>query len=438
MNDRFSAQLRQHLLDTADERPATGQLEMVVQGVAHTHQRHPLVARLTWNPGRIGLFPAAAVRFGLVASALALAMATGAILAGGPNPTTVFDGTWTSTDPADGSVQILVVGPGNTPAVYFEDGYATGAACVNDVVKRFTARGTGEIAGSRLAVAFPDGGGCGLMTVEVPGLYDYLAASDTLVDQDELIWTRALGGDRGATQVPATQAAATQAPASQAPATQPSAMEPSRTPPPGTDPSPAAPEATPVQPASGCVDFYEGGGTYRVIVGFTSVTATVPAGWHGLSDQFYLLKAPCAFGGPLKIEAALLTSVYADACHWRGTEIEATTPAAVIDALVLQAGHETLISPDVTVGGYPATRFELSFPTDIDTSSCGDGTMWLAPGDPHGQGLSNIDPGQLVTVYVVDVDGSAVAFSTTVSEEEATAAYAAELAGIVASLRFEP
>ena len=30
----------------------------------------------------------------------------------------------------------LVVGPGMAPAVYFEDGYASGDACVNDTVKR--------------------------------------------------------------------------------------------------------------------------------------------------------------------------------------------------------------------------------------------------------------------------------------------------------------
>ena len=55
--------------------------------------------------------------------------------------------------------------------------------------------GLGEISGNRLVVAFPDGGGCGLVTVEVPGRFDYLGASDTLVDQDEVIWARALGGD---------------------------------------------------------------------------------------------------------------------------------------------------------------------------------------------------------------------------------------------------
>ncbi|MEO5704287.1 MAG: hypothetical protein ABIZ52_01790 [Candidatus Limnocylindrales bacterium] len=210
--DRFSAQLRQHLLESANERPADGQLAAVVDAVATTRQRLPLVARLTLNPGRIGLVPSAAVRFGLVAAALALAMTAGALLAGTTRPTTVFEGTWTSTDPGDGSAQILVVGPGSTPAVYFEDGYATGAACVNDVVKRFTARGVGEISGNRLLMAFPDGGGCGLITVELGGDVEYVAASDTLVGSDGLVWTRPIDLDQSNTRPPTTQAPATPTP----------------------------------------------------------------------------------------------------------------------------------------------------------------------------------------------------------------------------------
>ena len=194
MNDRFAAELRHHLLESADERPADGQLAAVVDAVAGTSQRTPLAARLTWNPGRIGPVPSAAIRYGLVAAALALAMVAGALLGGGGSrqPSTVFEGTWITIDPADGSGMTLVVGPGQTPDVYFEDGYASGAACVNDQVKRFTARGTGELSGNHLLATYPDGGGCGLETVGSGGRYDYDEGSDTLTDQDGVVWTRAL------------------------------------------------------------------------------------------------------------------------------------------------------------------------------------------------------------------------------------------------------
>lgn len=194
MNDRFAAQLRQHLLETGDDRPADGQLASVIDDVAATTQRHPLVARLTWDPDRVGVVAAAGLRYGLVVVALALAVVIGASLGGGAaQRSTVFEGTWITIDPADGSGMTLVVGPGTTPAVYFEDGYATGDACVTDVVKRFTARGTGEISDDRLVAAFPDGGGCGSVTVGVGGIYDYQRSDDVLTDQDGVVWTRALG-----------------------------------------------------------------------------------------------------------------------------------------------------------------------------------------------------------------------------------------------------
>ena len=59
-----------------------------------------------------------------------------------------------------------------------------------------TARGTGTIEGNRLVVAYPDGGGCGLMAVKVGGRFDYLPGSDSLVDQHDLAWTRLLGEAR--------------------------------------------------------------------------------------------------------------------------------------------------------------------------------------------------------------------------------------------------
>src|SRR4029078_9860921 len=151
-------------------RPADGQLARVIDGVAATQQRRSATARLTWNPGRISPLPSAVLRYGLAALALARGAVVGAGVAGGPSqPNTVFEGTWITIDPVDGSGMTLVVGPGPTPAVYFEDGYASGLACINDPVKRFMARGTGDISGNRIVATFPDGGSCGLKTAEIGG-----------------------------------------------------------------------------------------------------------------------------------------------------------------------------------------------------------------------------------------------------------------------------
>jgi hypothetical protein len=191
MNDRFSVELRQHLLETANERPADGQLATIVADVAATPQRRPLIARLPELRGRIGPVPAA-VRLGLIALALVLAAVAGAILAGGggSHPSTPFEGTWTTTDVPDGSTMNLYVGSGATPTVRFEDLFATGTACIADESKVFTADGVGEISGNRLAVSYPNGGGCGSVLVEIAGEYLYDRDTDTLRDQDGLVWTR--------------------------------------------------------------------------------------------------------------------------------------------------------------------------------------------------------------------------------------------------------
>ena len=203
MTDRFDAQLRQHLLGTADERPIEGQVTSIVEQVAVTGQRHPVSARLTWRPVGIGPFPSAAVRFGLVAAALVAALvAAMALGVGSPSRSTVFEGIWTTTDPADGSTMNLYVGGGGTPTIRFEDLFATGAACVADEVKIFRADGTGQITGTRLEATFPDGGGCGLDSVSMAGTYVHDSDADTLLDQGGLIWTRVRGRDGPVTTIP--------------------------------------------------------------------------------------------------------------------------------------------------------------------------------------------------------------------------------------------
>jgi hypothetical protein len=201
MNDRFSAQLRQHLLDTANERPADGQLATIVAGVVATPQRRPLIA-LPELRGRIGPFPAA-VRFGFIALALVLAALVGAMLAGGgSSPSTPFEGTWTATDVADGSTMNLYVGAGTTPSVRFEDLLATGDACIADARKVFTAEGTGEITGNRLRVAYPDGGGCGSAVVSIAGVYLLDRDTGTLRDQDGNVWSQIPRGNGPLPTVP--------------------------------------------------------------------------------------------------------------------------------------------------------------------------------------------------------------------------------------------
>lgn len=84
MNDRFSTELRQHLLATADERPAQERFAAIVDGVARTAQRPAALAWLTSLPRPSGPFSSAAVRAGLIALALIVATVAALALAGAP------------------------------------------------------------------------------------------------------------------------------------------------------------------------------------------------------------------------------------------------------------------------------------------------------------------------------------------------------------------
>jgi hypothetical protein len=408
MNDRFSAQLRQHLLQTADERAADGQLAAVVERVAVTGQRLPLVARWTGFPGRIGPFPSAALRYGLVALALVGAAMAVAILSGGTArpASTVFEGTWTSIDRADHSTQTLVVGVGTSPAVHFEDDFATGAACVADAVKRFTADGTGAISGNRLDTSYPGGGGCGLRKVAIPvGHLNYQAASDTLLDQDGLTWTRVGGGNEPPTSRPATEPPATEPPATRTPSP---VGTPDRTPEGSTG-------------SSACIDLAQGG-TYTAPAGPMSLTATIPDSpvtpWQGEPDAFYL-SGGCGAIAPITVAASTATSVLATSCVPDSLAIASFADA--VGRLDTPRGVDISDRVDLTIGGHPAARYDIS-----NLSTC-----------PEGFGLWNgttLGRGETGSVFVIDVDGVLLAIELN-RDGTQTPAELEEAWAIVASLQ---
>ena len=414
MNDRFSAQLRQHLLDTANERPAEGQLAAIVQHAAITRQRRPLVARLPGFEGRVGPFPAV-VRLGLVAVALVLAAVAGAILAGGSQSraTTPFEGTWTTIDPLDRSRMNLYVSAGATPAVRFVDEVATGGACDLDPVKRFIADGTGEISGNRLEATFPNGGGCGLMTVEVAGIYEYDARTDTLLDQDDVTWTRVEGGNPPPIQQPATEPPPT--PATEPPATLP-------------EPTPGQPSADPTA-AAGCVDLTQSG-TYTALVGTMSgpggpisLTAAVPrtraVEWQGSRDTFHL-SSSCG-DGAMSFFALTSTSVNDGGCMPSSAEI--TDFADAIARLDTPEGDDISDRIDLTIDGHPAARYDIS-----TLSTCSGFGLWSG---------TILGAGETGSIYVIDVDGELFAIELN-RDGSQTEAELEEAWAIIASLQIAP
>ncbi len=177
-------------------------------------------------------------------------------------------------------------------------------------------------------------------------------------------------------------------------------------------------------------------------------TFTLPDGWasrNGIIAKDRTGPGEVAFG------PWMVTNAYADPCHWQDSLLDPPVGPGVDDlvaALSDQAGREASDPVDVTVGGYPAKRLELSVPGDLDVSSCDGGSyrVWLEPGELHtDEPILDSDIPSLVThvagqrdvVYIADIDGNRfvlVAWHMPGSSPEDLA----ELDTIIDSIRIDP
>jgi hypothetical protein len=507
MNDRFAVQLRQHLLDTANERPAEGHLAAIVERVAVTPQRRWLRPRLPEIPAWAGGLPVA-VRYGLLAIALVLAALAGAILAGGGTQTrsTPFEGSWTTIDVPDGSRMNLYVGAGRNPTVRFEDLHATGEGCRNDPGKVFTADGAGHINRETLEATYPNGGGCGLERVSIAGRYVYNADADILVDQDGLIWARVPRGDGPLPTLPPEPTPALifegtwtaidpsdgsgltlvvgdgaipvvqfQDDLASGDGCREDAIKVFRADgvgvingnrlaasypdgggcgfelvpiagqyrydgatdslldqdgvtwtrlPPGSRPTlrPAPTRQPAVSLAGGCIDLTQGG-TYTATAETISVSATVPVTpaypWRGARDEFHLTGS-CDQPAPMGMWASTATEVYQTSCMPDGEDFG--TFAEAIARLDTPKGPDISPRVDLTIDGHPAARYDIT-----NLTTCPDGFgLW------H---MTALGGGETGSIYVIDVDGVLVEIELN-RDGSQTRAELEEADAIVASLTF--
>jgi hypothetical protein len=176
------------------------------------------------------------------------------------------------------------------------------------------------------------------------------------------------------------------------------------------------------------------------------ITFTIPSGWisrYGIPHKDRDGPAEMAVGN------WIIANVYADPCQWKGSALDPAVGPTVDDlasALVAQKGRAASPPTDVTLGGYPAQRIELSVPADLDPATCDEGVMrtWVGPGervdtwyseDPEAR--SPLRSGQLNVVYIVDVNGERLIIDTW-HMPGTSAADLAELDAILASMRIEP
>jgi acetyl esterase/lipase len=182
-------------------------------------------------------------------------------------------------------------------------------------------------------------------------------------------------------------------------------------------------------------------GSYRIARSAWSVAdfaVTFPDGWQAQYGHDYLKHADAAdeFG----FYAVVVDAIFADACEGsEGALMEVgPTVADLATALVQQQGPEAREPVEVTLGGYPATRVDLTVPAGLDLTGCNVPDIglqvWYSP--PANKNFVLLRDGT-ASVYIVDIDGQRQVFLTQF-RSGATDEDLHELRAVLDSIQIEP
>jgi hypothetical protein len=158
-------------------------------------------------------------------------------------------------------------------------------------------------------------------------------------------------------------------------------------------------------------------GTYRIPASAWSVadfTVTFPDGWTAQYGHVYAKHHSA--DDELGFYAVVVDAIYADPCVGSDTgELMEVGPSVddLAAALLRQPGPNASGPFETTLGGYPATRIDLTFPEVFDLKPCnlaGIGLqIWYSPpADKYFVLLRDAT----ASVYIVDVDGRRQVFLT--------------------------
>ena len=224
------------------------------------------------------------------------------------------------------------------------------------------------------------------------------------------------------------------------------AASPTLTPTPSSTPTPTAIASAAVPEFPGVSDDVAPG-TYLWRTGDATpadITFTVPAGW---TSRYGIPNKDRGDPGEIAVGNWIIANVYTDPCQWQGALLDPAVGPTIDDlanALAAQKRRNATAPTDVTLGGYPAKRVELSIPANLDRATCDEGVIrtWVPPGDDGAHSTPDTEnlgwhSGQLNVTYIVDVNGDRLIIDTW-HMPGTSAADLAELDAILASMCIEP
>jgi hypothetical protein len=114
-----------------------------------------------------------------------------------------------------------------------------------------------------------------------------------------------------------------------------------------------------------------------------------------------------------------ITGLYTAPCQWTGTFVNpGDTVAAWATALAGLSGFDTTEPTDVTIGGHPGKRVQLTVPADATLSGCVQNEYRSFDGRYYQLN------GQVDDIWMVDVDGKTLMIRTTYDPDTSEASRA--------------
>ena len=169
-------------------------------------------------------------------------------------------------------------------------------------------------------------------------------------------------------------------------------------------------------------------------------TFTVPAGWTARDDGYIYKNGDSP--GELGFLPWNVTHVYRDACKSEGA-LTAIGPTVddLLQALQDQVGSDASTPVDLTLGGHPAKRVDMSVPADLDTSTCSNPDLliqiWANAAETTWFAIP-VDFAGASPVYIADVNGQRAVIMGGGQNSNASASDVAESQTIIDSITFQP